>query len=638
MSAEEINLDLNLDNKDVLAFVELLKKYELKNMGDLEQLYHIATNSCQSTESQKYVESYSRLRAFVEQSAPAYQAELSLVLYPILVQIYFKMISSESIEKARAFLKNNQSQLDGHHLTNLASLQHLFRPEDAAKSDYVSAMQTDKFGIRMCKDAYGLIMAHLQDPDQQLLADIAAKSLHFDVYEGMPRNKEQCLATSGSHIGEAKKQDNKKRVLFGVEKEPDLAAMLEEKNAAHMATTSAGGGNKRKSIKVSKSRKLEQDANVPPPGRIPLPALKDVDHLRQIQRLEDSGRQISLGRKQLPTALFYTIMNSNNGLTSAEISEDASMLACGLADGSVCIWSLTADKLLALKEAGELQRLHSAPEAMRACMLDESSGQKKRLLLGHKGPVYRVSFSPCQHLLVSCSEDCHIRLWSLQTWTCLVIYRGHVYPVWDVRFSPKGFYFVSCSYDKTARLWATNSHKSLRFFVGHLSDVDCVEFHPNTNYIATGSGDRTVRLWDVATAKSVRIMTGHKSSVMSLAFSNCGRFLASGSIDKNVIVWDVATGILVTTLVSHTHTVVALAFSRDNTMLATGGLGCRLALWDFKQIVLDYVSKMPNLCRDNNNIVGTKYLVNSYPSKETPFVTLRFSRQNLLLCVGYFKT
>jgi WD40 repeat protein len=69
-----------------------------------------------------------------------------------------------------------------------------------------------------------------------------------------------------------------------------------------------------------------------------------------------------------------------------------------------------------------------------------------------------------------------VRLWSLQTWTCLVCYKGHIFPVWDVRFAPHGYYFATAGHDKTARLWATDQHQPLRIFAGHFSDVDVRHF------------------------------------------------------------------------------------------------------------------------------------------------------------------
>lgn len=105
-------------------------------------------------------------------------------------------------------------------------------------------------------------------------------------------------------------------------------------------------------------------------------------------------------------------------------------------------------------------------------MMDDRTAETLRTFLGHNGPVYRCSYSPDKTMMLSCSEDTTVRLWSLHTWTCVVVYRGHQYPIWDVRFSPHGHYFATCSHDKTARLWATDNNQPLRIFVGHYSDVD----------------------------------------------------------------------------------------------------------------------------------------------------------------------
>ena len=159
-------------------------------------------------------------------------------------------------------------------------------------------------------------------------------------------------------------------------------------------------------------------------------------------------------------------------VTSAEISEDSSLLAVGFSDSIVKVWTLVPQKLRAMKSAEQLQDIDREADDVLVRMMDDRSAETSRTLHGHNGPVYRVAFSPDRTLLLSCSEDTTIRLWSLQTWTCLVCYKGHIFPVWDVRFAPHGYYFASAGHDKTARLWATDQHQPLRIFAGHFSDVD----------------------------------------------------------------------------------------------------------------------------------------------------------------------
>lgn len=66
---------------------------------------------------------------------------------------------------------------------------------------------------------------------------------------------------------------------------------------------------------------------------------------------------------------------------------------------------------------------------------------------------WKSNISPplLRNYLLSSSEDGTVRLWSLQTFTCLVGYKGHNYPVWDTQFSPYGYYFVSGGHDRVAR-------------------------------------------------------------------------------------------------------------------------------------------------------------------------------------------
>jgi transcription initiation factor TFIID subunit 5 len=156
------------------------------------------------------------------------------------------------------------------------------------------------------------------------------------------------------------------------------------------------------------------------------------------------------------------------------------------------------------------------------------SGKKYYSLVGHGGPVYGASFSPCNRYLLSSSEDSTVRLWNLETPKkgAMVVYRGnfylfffsflfllffsgHNFPVWDVSFSPLGYYFATASHDHTARIFSTDHVFPLRILAGHLSDVDCIAWHPNCNYVATGSADNTIRMWEVNTGECVRIFTGH---------------------------------------------------------------------------------------------------------------------------------
>lgn len=461
------------------------------------------------------------------------------------------------------------------------------------------------------------------------------------MYEGVARNKKQCDATAGAVLGEARRQDNKVKVYYGLLKEPDYQQMTQ---APPEEDDEEGGidGDKPKKKKQKKdplfSKKSKSDPNAPASDRIPLPQLRDNDKTEKIKALREAQKRVNLGPDNLPSVCYYTLLNSLYTVTCAEISEDSSLLAIGFSDSNIKVWSLTPAKLRELKPADSLREIDRDVDDVLVRMMDDRKAEPSRIFTGHTGPVYRCSFTFDRSLMLSCSEDCTIRLWSLQTWTCLVVYKGHLNPVWDVKFSPHGHYFASCSHDKTARVWTTDSHQPLRIFTGHLADIDCCIFHPNSNYVATGSSDRTVRLWDVLSGNHVRLMTGHKNPIYSLAFSIDGRYLASGSSDNRVLVWDLAHGHLIASLDGHTSTIHSLCFSRDGTVLATGALDCNLKLWDFSKLCEDLSGENVNVSHNPDVRSGDAYLLRTFPTKQSPFLTLHFTRRNLLYGVGMFES
>lgn len=96
------------------------------------------------------------------------------------------------------------------------------------------------------------------------------------------------------------------------------------------------------------------------------------------------------------------------------------MMAVGFADATIKVWSLTPSKLREMKPADQLKEIDRDADDVLVRMMDDRTAETCRMLLGHSGPIYRCAFSPDRTLLLSCSEDATIRLWSFNTWTCVV--------------------------------------------------------------------------------------------------------------------------------------------------------------------------------------------------------------------------
>ncbi|EDO33060.1 predicted protein, partial [Nematostella vectensis] len=583
----------------------------------------------------RYEDYYTSLQAFVEKSLDLYKPELAMILYPLFIHMYLELVYKGHENQAQSFFNKFRQSQEDYHEEDIKKLSAMTRREHMGNNDFIATLRSNKFVIRMSRDTYQILKKHLQELQMETLLSIIQQHLHFDVFEGRPRNKQAVDATSGGITGEATFEANKTKVLYGLQPEPDLGITIEDDNEEE------DDKDKPKKKKPKKEngpgrKKFEFNPNAPPLNRIPFPEMKDSDKIHKAQILRESAKKLKLSAEVLPSICFYSLLNANEGVNCATISEDAALLSAGFEDSTIRIWTLTPRKLRMLKPPSELNKIDKEAEDVMERIMDDRTASESRRLVGHSGPVFAVSIDHDNKFLLSCSEDKTIRLWSLFTFTTLVAYRGHNYPVWDVQFCPRGHYFASTSHDRTARLWSTDHQQPLRIFAGHVSDVNVIAFHPNCNYIATGSSDRTVRLWDIQTGSSVRLFTGHKAAVQSLAFSRNGRHLISSGVDTRLLVWDLAEGTLVAELKGHTDTVYSLCFSRDGTILASAGLDNCIKLWNTSvfcnQDEDDDDGRHAGLDKSSSCLLG------SYSTKKTPIHCLHFTFRNLLLAAGPFNS
>ena len=103
----------------------------------------------------------------------------------------------------------------------------------------------------------------------------------------------------------------------------------------------------------------------------------------------------------------------------------------------------------------------------------------------YKDPELDAALKYPTHLL-SCSLDNTIKLWHVQSGTCLRTHFGHVEGVWDI--AADNFRIVSGSHDKTVKVWDLQSGKLIHSF-GNMHDapITCVDIG-DSEFV---SGDET---------------------------------------------------------------------------------------------------------------------------------------------------
>ncbi|GAX79162.1 hypothetical protein CEUSTIGMA_g6602.t1 [Chlamydomonas eustigma] len=200
-------------------------------------------------------------------------------------------------------------------------------------------------------------------------------------------------------------------------------------------------------------------------------------------------------------------------------------------------------------------------------------------LEGHYHSLQSVSFSPDGKQLASCSRDMTVKVWDVNSGTCIATLLDHSDGVTQVCFSPGGRLLASCSTDKTAKIWDLASGTCTSTLNGHDGPVTSLCFNAEGTMLATGSVDKTVKMWDWVLGTCISTLC-HKDAVGSVCFSPNGRHIASGCDDNIALVWDLATGASTCTLEGHTDAVKSVCFSPDGMQLASGSVYGIAKVWD----------------------------------------------------------
>jgi transcription initiation factor TFIID subunit 5 len=622
--------------------------FELRNEQDSNIAnYLLFANN--NVEVSTYDSAYEGLRKWAYESLDAFRDELIPVLYPLFVHCVLDMLSKGAIAEARQFMEKHKNEHLEAHEDEMMRLSTITESAQLKENALATAFRTNKYNVAMSAYSFQLLMSFLQDGASTLagngnvlLLKIINQYINIRVLVSRPTANGASAAVGLTGVSsDSAASINRNKILWGANViDPSVETAL------HQRAKSEGRLNEilQGALGQLKRSYTQASLNAPPGDRISKPAPGAPETNAEIDRLRHLARRAALSSTNLPSICFYTLHNSYDGVTSIDFSPTCTMLATGNRDSYIDIWSLNHEPLRAIRPSTELAAMDltdfDSLEPMR-----EFDGSMSKRLIGHSGSVYSCKFMhpDGQRFMISASQDGTARLWSLDTFSCIVIYRGHNAAVWDVDVAPLGAgpYFVTASADRTARLWVTENIQAVRIFAGHLSDVDVVRFHPNGNYVLTGSSDKTCRMWDIQNGSCIRLFAGHNRGVCALAISPDGRLLASGDQSGQLRLWDLAEGRPIKVIQpkplqsksgtgrsSSQMTPFSLEFDRDGRILASAGADQVVRIWDVAKLV-----GTPSSAADVADDTG---LLATYPTKSTPITRLHFTYRNVLLGAGPF--
>jgi platelet-activating factor acetylhydrolase IB subunit alpha len=236
-----------------------------------------------------------------------------------------------------------------------------------------------------------------------------------------------------------------------------------------------------------------------------------------------------------------------------------------------------------------------------------STGNCKKMFVGHNDWVRSISLNAKGDLLASCSDDENIMIWNTQTGSELYSFNGHENKIEVVVFV-KNSISVSNIYNSdflevfNKSLTNLNNGDKTEKKESNISNVDSNLLDINKNlmkglssgttgnkvainkeYVVSASRDKTIKIWDVFGSSCIHTIIGHDNWVRALVVHPNGKYIISSSDDKSIRVWELKTGRCVKKITdSHDKFVVSLAINYKFPLLASGSNDQTIKIWDCK--------------------------------------------------------
>ncbi|KAI9754852.1 MAG: Structural maintenance of chromosomes protein 3 [Chaenotheca gracillima] len=290
---------------------------------------------------------------------------------------------------------------------------------------------------------------------------------------------------------------------------------------------------------------------------------------------------------------IITLKGHESGIRALQF--DDTKLISGSLDRSLKVWNWRTGECLSTYtgHSGGVLGLHFDSNILASGSIDNTvkiwnfEDKSTFQLRGHSDWVNAVKVDSASRTVFSASDDCHVRLWDLDTKCCIRVFRGHVGQVQQVIPLPAEFELDDSDVDphddtnsEDASSSSTNDSAAdgPEWLQRCYGDSFGERRRAPPRYMLTGSLDNNIRLWDTATGRSLRTFFGHVEGIWALAADTLR--IVSGAEDRMVKVWDPRTGKCERSFTGHVGPVTCIGLS--DSRLITGSEDCEVRIYSFR--------------------------------------------------------
>ncbi|KDO34629.1 hypothetical protein SPRG_00692 [Saprolegnia parasitica CBS 223.65] len=290
---------------------------------------------------------------------------------------------------------------------------------------------------------------------------------------------------------------------------------------------------------------------------------------------------------RLGKAVITTLCGHTGTVTCLQF--DDMQLISGSDDGSLMLWSLAASRSNADTDPTGLDRVSALPPSMLAQQHHRQTRTVHKLhsFYGHGGPVWALHMYG-NHTLVSGSYDKTVKLWNLQTGSCVRTLRAHT--GWVSSLDMHAGKIASGSWDSCINLWDADSGELLRTLLDvPANPIYCLKWEPQTNAIVAGCRSHGIQVYDVESGQCTQTFTGHVRGNQVNGIKADATTVLSGGSDATVKLWDRRDSSCTHTLHGHSGAVMCVEQIGDHTVVS-GSYDMTIKCWDVRQFAAPVTS------------------------------------------------
>lgn len=482
--------------------------------------------------------------------------------FPLFLAFYREMVSLGLVNESYLFFSQRQATFVNTHRDELASLSKLASQDSSAQS-WRPAKTNVSVSVNAWDDLYQFIINNNLFSIQKGLLEQVNLTILDAVHEGPRQPGSGSYSNSTLSIYPSTNANELLALAMRLKMNPvDLALCkdyvellnkeyLEEKQQETNMLSyyhSTSNPQYEQMYKLYKSRvdlldHIRNRVVSPNLGRFKhfldaMPHIPPLNRLQQTQISTDIKCSTTIdvdGGVFMPSAIMYTILNSNNQVSHINMSHDGAWCVMGCKDSSLRLYNFNnvsndnnnhpvnfnidlpdglsspqsspttvnpsvatthlSDSiwpLISLNTTTTTTTPNNATDSTPAAGSEQPQPQQTsqqpqhHRLNGHSAIITASSFSPCNQYLLTADASGAVFLWSTATCTLAYKYKAHSSAVWCVQWGPRGYYFLTGSHDGSAMLWATDQSQPVRIF----SHYSC-NYRVNNTICQTNAAVRT---------------------------------------------------------------------------------------------------------------------------------------------------